>query len=109
MYTTIMIILMIITLPTLGIVIISRIERKIKRNKELVRLFQIMLSHPEKMGTGLCSWNHFMYDFGYFSQEEYLLVLEYIRAHKLKAVFWWDRGELEPRVQWLEEQIKKLE
>jgi hypothetical protein len=84
---------------------------KYKAPRSIKFLLMILLSESSNIKSGLCHLVDTLYDNGKISREETNKLLRFISANKpLNAcAYYWKKGLIEPRVQWLEEQIKKLE
>jgi hypothetical protein len=84
---------------------------KYKTPRSIKSLLMILLSESSNIKSGLCHLVDTLYDNGKISREETNKLLRFISANKpLNAcAYYWKKGLIEPRVQWLEEQIKKLE
>jgi hypothetical protein len=84
---------------------------KYKTPRSIKSLLIILLSESSNIKSGLCHLVDTLYDNGKISREETNELLRFISGNKpLNArAYYWKEGLIEPRVQWLEEQIKKLE
>lgn len=66
---------------------------------------------PHKSG-GLCGTINFIKKDMIISYEEHLLLFDFLLKNKPSIIpmgyYWWEEGKLEPRINWLNEQIEKL-
>lgn len=78
-------------------------------------LLILLLSYikEEEEFLGMCLSASELRDFREISHEEHLSIKEYLKNNKpvlcMGMVYWWNRGDKEPRIEWLEKQIKLLE
>ena len=88
----------------------------------LMRKFWIKLSIPELIDitlenqylfqTGLCSWVAHLYVDNILTFNEYSRLLDCIRENnkdKSVNIFWWDRGDIKPRIEFLKKLKLKYE
>ena len=83
-------------------------------------LLELMLSQKQLYRSGLCKWVQDMYDKDIISWEESDVLFLYIQANRPSAfssisafkrrnfTFYWESGDIKPRIKWLEKHIKKL-
>lgn len=76
-------------------------------------LWEVVLSRPDLFGYGLCGWVMFAREGGYISWDEcaYLeKVLDKNLPPRIDGWMWcWNRGEIQPRIEWIKNRIKQLE
>ena len=82
-------------------------------------LLQVMLSHQYLFTVGMCMWSIDLYNKDLISSQEDDLLRKYIRDNRPSAfsswsalthvtdAFFWKKGDITPRVKWLEKQINK--
>ena len=83
-------------------------------------LLQLMLDHPSKMGVGLCFWSSSLIVDNIITHHEFKSLRNYIhdnRPSKYSSLsayrnrdnsYYWDQGDIAPRIKWIKKQIKKL-
>jgi hypothetical protein len=78
--------------------------------RTIKELLQLMLEHQDLFETGLCWWARRMVDFGIITESEDNILIDYIEDSEPENIFthWWTVGELQPRIDWINEQIEKL-
>jgi hypothetical protein len=70
-----------------------------------------MLRREYYFGEGLCHWASKLYMHDVINNQERLLLEKFFSQNRPKnciGSYWWPKGEIEPRIEWLKEQIKKL-
>lgn len=91
------------------------IVKQIYRKVSIQNAFKVMLRYQYLFSTGLCSWWKSVVNSGLLGVNFtlYAIVLQYLNRHKPKVTFdrnyWWEGGNLQPRVKWLNKQIKLLD
>jgi len=75
-------------------------------------LLELMLQYQVYFQTGMCNWVERFYAFDLIDESEYKLLYNYIQNHEPEEtndiLYWWPVGELQPRIDWINEQIKLL-
>lgn len=78
------------------------------------KLLELMLENQQLFDKGLCHWTSNMV-FTIITFDEKKKLDEYIFENKpitfyrmLNAAYWWKRGDIKPRIKWIEKHIKKL-
>jgi hypothetical protein len=75
-------------------------------------LLEVMLQYQVYFKAGLCQWINRLYSIDIIDVSEYKLLYSYIQNHELEKtndiLYWWPVGELQPRIDWINEQIKLL-
>jgi hypothetical protein len=72
-------------------------------------LFELMLTRQDLFKTGICSWSFSLYIEGLITLNEYDLLRNYLELNSLKdGGYWWEPYEIEPRIEWIKQQIEKL-
>lgn len=77
-------------------------------------LFELMLEHQDMFRDGLCHWFLCLWAHNLISDEESLLIDRYIKNNKpFLSLFrtddyYWSMCNIEPRIKWINKQIKKL-
>lgn len=92
-----------------------------RTERKLSELLQIMLDNKHLFRSGLCHWvDSIVLDY-IITCHEYLRLKNYIRNNKpsmfnsletfnqkiKKSGFYWKKGHIEPRIEWLNKHIKK--
>jgi len=84
------------------------------------QLLEIMLVNQQYFSLGLCHWVLNLSEAGIISFKEEQLLSDYIdnnRPHMFSSIsafkqrdndFYWPKGELQPRIDWINRHIKKL-
>ena len=73
-------------------------------------LFELMLTRQDLFIAGLCNWIKNMYFKRLITIEEYGLIRNYIKKNEPLCGYnyWWKKGEIKPRIEWIKQQIEKL-
>lgn len=81
--------------------------------RSIVELLKVALDNINTLKTGLCNHINTLFDLNHITFREYLILIGYIDNNEPADVeyntFWWPKGEIQPRKEWLENQIKLLE
>jgi hypothetical protein len=89
------------------------IQKESKKDRSIHELLKLMLEHcnEEKLGSGLCWLAGTLYQYDDMSGNEYHSIKVFIEKHRPNQdrPFSWEIGEVEPRREWLKEQIKLTE
>lgn len=74
------------------------------------KLLEIMLLHQELFVTGLCSFVNALWFEDFINYKEKLLLERYLEENKppIANPYWWKPGIIQPRIDWINEQIAKL-
>lgn len=89
--------------------------------RKLSELLQIMLDNQHLFTSGLCSLANTLYCFEIIDYHECLRLEIYIKTHKplmfssletfnqniKQSGFYWKKGNIKPRIEWLNKHIKK--
>ena len=78
--------------------------------RTIKQLLELMLEHQELFGTGLCLCSSYLHLKDLISNTEKELLLEYIKENKPENagnLFYWEEGEIAPRIEWINTQIEK--
>jgi hypothetical protein len=90
---------------------------KVRTQKELL---EVMLTNIGSLRSGLCFLSSELFTQGIITFDEHIVMRNYIKYHKPSIFsswnafwnagsgFYWSRGDVEPRVKWLKQHIKKL-
>lgn len=82
-------------------------------NRSTLELLKIMLSNIDILTSGLCGLAKQLYDNGVINVEEAIRIQQYIESQRPSGFqqysYWWDRGMITPRKNWLIKQIELLE
>ena len=88
--------------------------------RSIKELLQVMLANQDLFKTGLCNWSLQLEIWSIISEEEEMLLKDYIwenRPSKWSSVdafkrrndtYYWVCGDIQPRIKWIEKHIKKL-
>ena len=88
--------------------------------RDIKQLLEIMYNNKDYFYSGLCYWALKLYSSKFMSEEEYELLVEYIKGNRPSAtssmstyinrnsVYYWGAYDINPRIKWLEEHIAKL-
>ena len=88
--------------------------------RSIKELLQVMLANQDLFKTGLCNWAVQLEIWSIISEEEEMLLKDYIwenRPSKWSSVdafkhrnstYYWKYSDIEPRVKWIKKHIKKL-
>ena len=75
-------------------------------------LWEVVLSHQELFGLGLCGWVSFLKEDRHISFEEYKFLGKVLDRHlpeRKDGWMWcWTRGEIQPRIDWIKKRIETL-
>lgn len=89
--------------------------------RTIKELLQVMLDNPQHFDSGLCYWIGNCYLSGLINGKEHSILDIYIEKNKpstfssferfkqelLIRSFWWKKGDIKPRIEWLKKHIKK--
>jgi hypothetical protein len=90
---------------------------KVRTQKELL---EVMLTNIGSLRSGLCFLSSELFTQGIITFDEHIVIGNYIKYNKPSIFsswnafwnagsrFYWTRGDVEPRVKWLKQHIKKL-
>jgi hypothetical protein len=88
------------------------LKRKVMEEKrEIKELLRLILDNIDLMAFGLCGLYIRLHGKGLISYEESLLIEEYFNKNKPDTInsYWFPECLREPRIEWLQNQIKQLE
>jgi hypothetical protein len=72
-------------------------------------LFELMLTRQDLFKYGLCDWFYRLCKERLITYDEYVLLGRYLESNSLKGGgYWWEFGKIEPRIEWIKQQIEKL-
>ena len=89
--------------------------------RSIKELLELMLQHQDLFNSGMCNWTGRMYCHGIelISYDEYKILKRYInknRPHRYSSLvayrqrhsgFYWEEGNIHPRIKWIKKHIKK--
>ena len=92
---------------------------KVRTQKELL---EVMLANIGSLRSGLCFLSSELFTQGIITFDEHIVMGNYIKYHKpsifsswnafihdcSRSPYYWSRGDVEPRIKWLKQHIKKL-
>jgi hypothetical protein len=72
-------------------------------------LFELMLTRQDLFKSGICLWSYDLWQKDLITFYEYVLLDNYLKLNSLKKDgYWWRVGKIEPRIEWIKQQIEKL-
>jgi hypothetical protein len=83
-------------------------------------LLQLMLERQDKFAKGLCLWTELLFCSNIITYVEYSLLREYINNNRpsmfsslsafknRRGGYYWNKGDITPRIKWINKQIEKL-
>ena len=76
-----------------------------KTTKELL---QLMLDRQDLFRSGLCGWAGNLYIEDAITSNEYNSLMKFIAIKNPASAgnYWWKRGEIEPRIEWIKQQLE---
>lgn len=78
--------------------------------KTIKELLQLMLDNKHKFTYGLCSLNDNLWMDDIVTNDEYFELMNYINNNPPKKVYsdiyFWEKGNIKPRLEWIEQHIK---
>lgn len=99
----------------------NKLETNIaEQTRSVKELLELMLQYRSFFESGLCKWILNLLWYNYITREEYKNVIDYIKKNRpsmfssiesfkrRKNRYYWLRGKIEPRIEWINKQIKKL-
>ena len=88
----------------------TQIEKQSTRS--IKELLELMLSHQELFGCGLCFWAVTLFSRKLIKKSELMSLRGYIIANKPENKknigYWWKKRNIAPRIKWINAQIEKL-
>jgi hypothetical protein len=85
-----------------------------KQDRPIKELLELMLEHQKLFETGLCLWSDSLFFSDKISFSEMHKLIKYIKDNKpwtsffRFSAYYWPIGQIEPRIEWINEHIKKL-
>lgn len=87
------------------------------RLKQILIQLKELIKDPTYTG-GMCEMLHIMYMNGNITSDEEIVLIKYLIKHrplnsyfwflKTLELYWWNPNKKEPRIKWLNKQIKKI-
>jgi hypothetical protein len=86
--------------------------------RNIKQLLEIMLDNQQEFTHGLCSWSGNLRYEHIISHSEFLLLKKYINENRpnkwsslsafvnSNSVFYWEKGDIKPRIEWIKKHIK---
>lgn len=76
--------------------------------RPLKELLQVFLDNQDLFRTGICSWSNVLWMHGFISKEEERYIDALLEDHPdyNPVLFIWKLGLIEPRINWLKENLK---
>jgi hypothetical protein len=88
--------------------------------RSIKELLEVMLEHQDKFRDGLCMWGLKLLTSNIVTQNEYRVILNYIKGNKPKwysststfyevfsqSAYYWECNNIEPRIEWIKKHIK---
>ncbi len=82
-------------------------------NRSTLELLKLLLSNVDILTSGLCNLAEQLYDNGIINVQEAVNIQQYIESQRPAGYpqysYWWNRGMITPRKNWLIKQIELLE
>lgn len=84
------------------------------QERPIKELLQVMLDNQQEFSNGMCFWLINLYWLDYISRDELKTLQNYMRRNRPWWYFfrfdsyWWAKDDIEPRIRWIKEHIKKL-
>lgn len=91
-----------------------------KKQRTIKELLKVMLDNQKLFKNGLCTWNKMLYKNNIITFDEYFEVETFIRQNRPSAfssidafkhskdAFYWECGNITPRIKWINKHINKL-
>ena len=82
-----------------------------RKNRNMKQLLELLLERQELFHDGLCSWALDLHERYLITEVEYVLLNQYIKENKPENAgrpYYWKEGKIAPRIEWINQQIKKL-
>jgi hypothetical protein len=80
----------------------------ILKDRSIKQILELMLKHQHLFRDGLCMWASRLYSYGVISPKEYIKLKAYLRYNEPNLkLYWFERGDIHPRIKWIEKQILK--
>jgi hypothetical protein len=80
--------------------------------KKIKDLLQELLNNKDLFRCGLCIWSSMLMERKKISGDEFIKLIEYIKINPPNTILvkdlYWKFGEIQPRILWINEHIKKL-
>ena len=84
-----------------------------KEKKLVLNVLNIMLENKSLFNhNGLCSWNSSLYINKHITDKEFVSMNNYLDNYKIDNWlwgYWWKKGEIKPRIDWINHHIKTLQ
>jgi hypothetical protein len=82
--------------------------------RTIKELLELMLQHKGLFETGLCWWRSVLWHHDIITLEESINLIRFLNGHlppknHPSDIYCWPRGDIAFRIEWINEQIKKLE
>jgi hypothetical protein len=74
-------------------------------------LLELMLTYSDLFSYGLCCASRKLWFDDLITDEEITLLRDYLNDYKQAnnlSMYWWPEGQIQPRIDWINEQIKLL-
>jgi hypothetical protein len=93
---------------------------KTMKTRSIKELLQVMLDNQDLFDSGLCRWNLLLRGSGNISIDEHIMLIDYIHDNRPSMwssvyafknrnnAYYWEYGDIQPRITWIEKHIKKL-
>jgi hypothetical protein len=81
-------------------------------NPIVEKVLKLLLNNQDLFSTGICDWIESLEKKILITETESILILDYMKnniptSRDHICGFWWNMGEIEPRIEWIEAQLNK--
>jgi hypothetical protein len=84
-----------------------------EENQIVLKVFRLMLENEGFFRTGICRWNGILLMRDLINSAEFYSTKNYLYTNLPptleNSIYCWDKGDITPRIEWINEQIVKLE
>ena len=78
-------------------------------NPIVEKVLKILLDNQDLFSNGICGWVVSLGKNNLITEDESIFVFVYLKNNKpnSRKYFWWNMGEIEPRIEWIQAQLNK--
>jgi hypothetical protein len=81
-------------------------------NPIVEKVLKLLLDNQDLFSTGICDWVISLGKNNIITEDESIFIFVYLKnnipnSRNLFSGFWWNMGEIEPRIEWIQAQLKK--
>jgi len=85
---------------------------KEQMNPIVKRVLTLLLDNQDLFSTGICDWVISLGKNNIITEDESIFIFVYLKnnipnSRNHISGFWWNMGEIEPRIEWIQSQLKK--